>query len=74
MNYNKIDQYMKEHDFLKADQKKVYDYIQQHNRTTTKAYQFVYGYLTRRTLVLQTENGIKHEISRLQLGIQENFV
>ena len=22
MNYNKIDQYMKEHDFLKADQKK----------------------------------------------------
>lgn len=53
MNYNKIDQYMKEHDFLKADQKKVYDYIEQHNRTTTKAYQFVYGYLTRRTLVLQ---------------------
>lgn len=74
MNYKTIIAYMEKHNFLKADQKKVFDYIEQHNRTTTKGFNFVDGYLTRKELILTERNGTRHEVSRLQLGIQENFV
>lgn len=74
MNYKRIDQYMEEHDFLQADKQKVYNYIEQHNRTFTKQYQFADGYLTRSDLILTANNGTTEEISRLQLGIAENFV
>lgn len=74
MNYKTIIAYMEKHDFLKADQKKIFDYIEQHNRTTTKRFNFVDGYLTRKELILTDRNGMRHEVSRLQFGIQENFV
>lgn len=74
MNYKTIIAYMEKHDFLKADQKKIFDYIEQNNRTTTKGFNFVDGYLTRKELILTDRNGMRHEVSRLQLGIQENFV
>lgn len=74
MNYKNIIEYMEKHDFLKADQKKVFDYIKQYNRTTAKAFNFVNGYLTRKELILKDRNGTLHKISRLQLGIQENYI
>lgn len=74
MNYKTIIEYMKKHDFLKADQRKIFDYIEQHNRTTTKNFNFIDGYLTRKELVLTMRNGSTEEVSRLLLGIQENFI
>lgn len=57
MNYTKINQYMKQHDFLQADKQKVYNYIEQHNRTHNKAFQFINGELTRKELILTERNG-----------------
>lgn len=74
MNYTRIEAYMKKHDFLKADQYKIKEYIEQYNRTTTERFNFVDGYLTRKELILIERNGTEHRISRLLLGIQENFI
>lgn len=41
MNYKIIIEYMEKHDFLQADKKKVFDYIESYNRTTRKQFNFV---------------------------------
>lgn len=73
MNYEKIDTYMDEHDFLPADRYKVKSFIENQNRRYSKNNKYVNGYLTRTTLFLFTEYGAKTAVSRLFLGIQENF-
>lgn len=65
---------MEKHDFLQADKKKVFYYIESYNRTTRKQFNFVNGYLTRHDLILVDGYGTKHIIDRFTLGIQENFI
>lgn len=73
MNFTTLNEYMEKHDFLPCDKTKVYNYINQENEMRSDRFKIINGYLTRTQLILSTANGITEEVSRVTLGIQDNF-
>lgn len=72
-DFSGIDHYMEIHDFLPADKRKIYNYINQENCIRIEKYKYVEGYLTRKELILCDGYGLKKICPRIMLGIQENF-